>query len=393
GELQNGQDLTGEVREAELLRQPTLTYSSDPKALSECGVIIVAVPTPVDVFHKPDLSPLIGASTAIGKILKPGMVVVYESTVYPGVTEGECREVLENESGLKFNQDFFLGYSPERNNPGDPIHTPDKMVKVVSGSTPETCELLALIYGAMTEAGVHRAPSIKVAEASKITENIQRDVNIALMNELAMLFDALKIPTGEVLEAARTKWNFLGFHPGLVGGHCIGVDPYYMTHLAEKLGQPASLIATSRNTNEHMPGFIAQKTVSLITQHAEGKLDTPLSIGILGAAFKENVPDTRNSKVADLANALERFGCQVHVVDPLADAESFEEEYHRKLVSLEKLPTCHALVVAVRHDVFVKSFRAETFAAKLKNPRVVVDCKNMLDPQEALRLGLRLWRL
>lgn len=392
-ELNAGQDSTHEVREASLLQQNTLTYTSDAAALSDCGVIIVAVPTPVDAYHKPDLGPLESASLAIAKVLKPGTVVVYESTVYPGVTEGECREILEKVSGLKLNRDFFLGYSPERNNPGDTLHTPDKMVKVVAGSTPATTELLAMVYGAMTEAGIHRAGSIAIAEACKITENIQRDVNIALMNELSIVFDALKIPTAEVLAAAKTKWNFLNFYPGLVGGHCIGVDPYYMIHLAERLGRPTSLIAMSRQVNEHMPRFIAAKTIAMVTQSAGGKIETPLSIAILGAAFKENVPDTRNSKVADLANELERFGCQIHIVDSLADATHFQEEYNRTLTPFEKLPACHAMIIAVRHDAFVQAFSAERLKSKLKDPRVIVDCKNMLRESDAQALGLKLWRL
>lgn len=391
--LKEGVDSTLEVEDPAMLRNEHLSYESDPQLMSQCEVLIVAVPTPVDSYNKPDLEPLIKASRAIGKHLKAGATVVYESTVFPGVTEGICRETLEAESGLVFNKDFFLGYSPERINPGDRLHTPDKIIKVVSGSNEETLELLSRIYSKMTRAGVHRAPSIMVAEACKITENIQRDTNIALINELTMLYDSMGISMYQVLEAAKTKWNFLNFYPGLVGGHCIGVDPYYLIHVAEKLKTSVPIVTHSRIVNEQMPKFLALKTVSAILKHSKLQTGLPLRIGILGAAFKENVPDIRNTKVVDLARELEKFGCEVLIVDAYADAEEFSHEYQRELTSFEMLPQCHAVVLAVRHEEFEKKFLGGSLKAKLKEPFVVIDFKEMLSPEQAETHGFKLVKL
>ncbi len=391
-ELHQQEDSTNEIADRKLLRQDTLTFTDQANALEDCRVIIVAVPTPVDSFNRPDLSPLVSASTTIGKVLQPGSVVVFESTVYPGVTEDVCKKTLETVSGLKCDRDFYLGYSPERINPGDKVHTIDKIIKVVSGSTPETADLLCKVYGKLTTGGIHRAPSIKVAEAAKLSENIQRDVNIALINELTVIYGSLGLSISDVLDAARTKWNFLNFYPGLVGGHCIGVDPYYLTHVAEKLKTSAFLVSTSRTVNEGMPRYLAQRAIAEVLK-SSNKTDIPLTVGILGAAFKENVPDTRNTKVIALAEELEWFGCKVHIVDEHADAETFSHEYGRKLQTFESLPECHALIISVRHDSFIKNFSPKKLKTRLKAPYVVLDIKEMLQQKEAEGLGLKLIRL
>src|SRR6186713_1152220 len=328
-------DPTGEVSTEELRASTKLEVGSDPAALAEADFIIVAVPTPVDDAHQPDFGPLLGASQAVGKHMKKGATVVYESTVYPGATEEICIPVLEAHSKMRWREDFNVGYSPERINPGDKERTLTKITKVVSGDTPETLERVAEMYGSVVAAGVHKASSIKVAEAAKVIENTQRDLNIALMNELALIFHRLGIDTKGVLEAAGTKWNFLRFSPGLVGGHCIGVDPYYLTTKAQELGYLPEVILAGRRINNNVGPFIAQKCVKMLTQS-----DTPLrkaKVGILGLTFKENVPDLRNSKIPDIVAELATFGITAMVHDPLGDPHEAQEEYKIDITPLERL--------------------------------------------------------
>ncbi len=391
-QLKDGIDRTHEVESRGDLLNQSLSFSSEADSLSECLVIIVAVPTPVDKFNVPDLTPVVSASKTVGKILKKGTVVVYESTVYPGVTEDICGRHLEKESGLKCGTDFFLGYSPERVNPGDKNHTIDKIVKVVSGSTPEVAQLLKDVYGAIVSAGIHVAPNIKTAEASKVIENTQRDINIALINELAKIFDRVGIDTLEVLEAAGTKWNFLPFRPGLVGGHCIGVDPYYLTTLAQSLGYHPEVILAGRRINDKMGEFVAEKTISLVLK-GKARPQEKIKIGILGVTFKENIPDIRNTKVIDVAEALEKLGSEVHLIDPLADGEEFEEEYGRKIVNFADLPVCDAIIYAVSHDVFKKEYPLARIIEKLTDSKIVLDLKGVLDRDIAKKLGVTIWRL
>jgi UDP-N-acetyl-D-galactosamine dehydrogenase len=391
-ELKDGVDRTREVESRSDLLNPNLSYSSSPESLSECALIIVAVPTPVDKFNVPDLTPVVSASKTVGKIMKKGAVIVFESTVYPGITEDVCGMHLEEESGLKFGEDFYLGYSPERVNPGDKNHTIDKIVKVVSGSTPEVAELLRKVYGSVVTAGIHVASSIKTAEASKVIENTQRDINIALINELAKIFDRIGIDTLEVLEAAGTKWNFLPFRPGLVGGHCIGVDPYYLTTLAQSLGFHPDVILAGRRINDRMGEFVAEKAISLILK-GKARPQEKIQIGIFGVTFKENIPDIRNTKVVDVAESLENLGAQVHIIDPLADHDEFEEEYGRKLVKYDDIPICDAIIYAVSHDVFKKEYPLERIMEKLTDSNIVLDLKSVLDRSLAKKLGANIWRL
>src|SRR5574338_1601419 len=343
----DGVDPTGEVPSEDLRAASLLSYHTEPFVLGEADFIVVAVPTPVDDAHQPDFTPLVKASEFLGQYLKRGAIVVYESTVYPGATEEVCIPVIEKYSGLKWKRDFFVGYSPERINPGDKERTLTRIVKVVSGDTAETLERVADTYSKVVTAGVYRASSIRVAEAAKVIENTQRDLNIALMNELAIIFHRLGIDTLEVLKAAGTKWNFLPFRPGLVGGHCIGVDPYYLTHKAEMLGYHPQVILAGRRINDGMGAFIAQRTVREMAAAGFPIKDSPVIL--LGLTFKEDVPDLRNSKVIDGVRELESYGAKVYIHDPVAEAGEARHEYGVSLTSWDELPTATAIVAAVSH--------------------------------------------
>jgi len=383
-------DPTGEVGTDDLKAATKLEVTTDAARLKEADFVIVAVPTPIDDAHNPDFAPLVGASTSVGRNLKPGAVVVYESTVYPGATEEVCIPILERESGLKWKKDFFVGYSPERINPGDKERTLTKITKVVSGDTPATLEKVAQMYGAVVQAGVYKASSIAVAEAAKVIENTQRDLNIALMNELALIFHRMGIDTLEVLEAAGTKWNFLPFRPGLVGGHCIGVDPYYLTHKADKLGYHPQVILAGRRINDGVGKFIAEQTVKQLIR--TGSPVKGAHAIVLGLTFKENCPDLRNSKVIDVIRELESYGVTVHVHDPVASAHEAMHEYGIRLLPWEHLPRANALVAAVAH----REFRArplEDFVAKLAPGGLYVDIKSQADAAALRARGLHVWRL
>ena len=387
-ELKKGHDDTMEVTDEQLKGATKLEMTADPSRLNDCTFFIVAVPTPIDHNNRPDLTPMIRASETIGPHVKKGAIVVYESTVYPGVTEDICGPILDAKSGLKNGVDYFLGYSPERINPGDKQHTFEKILKVVSGQTPEALERVARVYGSVVTAGVHRAPSIVVAEAAKVIENTQRDLNIALMNELALIFDRMGIRTADVLEAAGTKWNFLRFTPGLVGGHCIGVDPYYLTMRAEELGYLPEVILAGRRINNAVAPFIAQKTVKMLVES-----EMPLRkarVGVLGLTFKENVPDLRNSKVPDIIKELHEFGVEAMVHDPLGDAHEAFEEYKLKLAKLEEMTDLDALILAVSHDEYLKDPAA--IYARVKDGGVLIDVKSVLPVGKAPR-GIRCWSL
>ena len=373
--LQKGIDRSNDVS-AEVLKASALKLTTQIEDLRDCTVYIVAVPTPIDRDRRPDLTPLIGASKTVGQVLSPGNIVVYESTVYPGVTREICGPVLAKTANLQQGKDFKLGYSPERINPGDRAHTLEKIVKVVAGEDADTLERIAQIYGKIIHAGVHRSPSIEVAEAAKVIENTQRDLNIALMNELAIVFDRLGLPTRDVLAAARTKWNFLPFTPGLVGGHCIGVDPYYLTTKAEQLGYRPEVILAGRRINDSMGLFLAQRFVKLLV-----KTDIPLRsarIGILGLTFKENVSDLRNSRVPDIVAELQQFGMEPMVHDPLADRHIALEEYGISLMDWAALTDLDGLILAVNHKAYLEKW--PELLSRLKSAAVVMDVKSALDP-------------
>jgi UDP-N-acetyl-D-galactosamine dehydrogenase len=373
-ELKRGIDRTGEV-EKELILNQNIEYTTDERKIKEADIVIVTVPTPTDKYKNPDLTPLKKASQTVGRNLKKGAIVVYESTVFPGATEEVCVPILEKESGLKWKRDFFVGYSPERINPGDKKHTLENIVKVVAGDTPQTAKILADIYGKVVKAGIHIAPSIKVAEAAKVIENTQRDINIALMNELAMLFDRLGIDTRAVLEAAGTKWNFLKFEPGLVGGHCIPEDPYYLAYKAREVGFHPQLILAGRRVNDYMPQFIAQKVVKLLIK--TGKVVQNSKILVMGITFKENVPDVRNSKVAELVEELKDFGLTVEVFDPIANPEEVERYYGIKLLrSIEEKAPYDGVIVAVKHNRF-KKLSGNFFKRILNQRAILVDIKGI----------------
>jgi UDP-N-acetyl-D-galactosamine dehydrogenase len=376
--LQAGDDPTFEGLESEI-RSSTITFTTDPSVLKECDIVIVAVPTPIDENRQPDLTALTKASMAVAHNLKKGAVIVYESTVYPGVTEDVCGEIIEKESGMRRGVDFFLGYSPERINPGDKEHTLERIVKVIAGEDDATTERIAKVYGAVVKAGLHRAPSIRVAEAAKVIENTQRDLNIALMNELALIFDRMGLRTKDVLEAAGTKWNFLKFSPGLVGGHCIGVDPYYLTAKAQQLGYHPQVILAGRRINDDMGKFIAQRLVKLMI-HAGMPLKGS-RVGILGVTFKENVTDIRNSRVPDIARELEEFGIEALIHDPLADGRHVEEEYGMRLHEWDALNGVNGLVYAVPHDAF-RQMPGQQMANLLTQGGVFVDVKSSLKPSD-----------
>jgi UDP-N-acetyl-D-galactosamine dehydrogenase len=383
-------DPTGEVSTEELKESRHLEVTTDPSMLAQADYIVVAVPTPVDIAHNPDFGPLEGASKTVGTNMKRGAIVVYESTVYPGATEEVCIPILEKCSGMKWKDDFHCGFSPERINPGDKEHRLTTILKVVSGDDEETLERVAGLYESVVTAGVHRASSIKVAEAAKVIENTQRDLNIALMNELAIIFDKVGIDTLEVLKAAGTKWNFLPFRPGLVGGHCIGVDPYYLTHKAEMVGYHPQVILAGRRINDGMAKFVAEKTVkSMISSgfHVKGS-----KVNVVGLTFKENCPDLRNSKVADIVHELESYGCEVHVHDPVADGEEAQHEYGIKLESWDNLPKADALIMAVPHkEVLARSLI--DFEAKLNENGCFIDVKSQFDPKAIKEAGFCVWRL
>ena len=363
-ELTSGFDRTQEMTVEELKSLKYLSFSTDKTALKNCNIFIVTVPTPIDKYKKPDLTPLLSASRTVGKFLKKDDVVIYESTVYPGCTEEDCVPVLEQESGLKFNQDFFCGYSPERINPGDKINTLTKIKKVTSGSTPEIADFVDDLYGSIIEAGTYKATSLKVAEASKAIENAQRDVNISFVNELALIFDKMGIDTSEVLEAAGTKWNFLPFKPGLVGGHCIGVDPYYLLHKSESLGYYPQVILSGRRVNDNMGIFVANKMIKLLIK--KGHKIEGSKVLILGITFKENCPDIRNSRVIDVYQELKEFGVQVEVYDPWASKHEVKEEYDIELLDNLK-DKYDGILLAVSHDEY-KSVNLENF----KNTNAIV---------------------
>ena len=385
-----GVDPSRELSDGEMRSSPLAEYTADPSKLAEADIIIVAVPTPVDSAHIPDFRPLIGSSTSVGRHMKKGATVVYESTVYPGATEEVCIPVLERESGLKWKQDFFVGYSPERINPGDKEHTLTKILKIVSGDTPQTLDKVARLYETIIVPGVHRASSIKAAEAAKVIENTQRDLNISLMNELAIIFDKLGIDTTEVLEAAGTKWNFLKFKPGLVGGHCIGVDPYYLTHKAEMLGYNPQVILAGRRINDGMGKFIAEQTIKHMI--AAGSYIKGAKVNVLGLTFKENCGDLRNSKVIDIINELKSYGVEVYVTDPQAESDEAVHEYGVPLLPWADLPRADAIVAAVAHKEFA-ALTMDDFAKKLVKGGAFIDVKAAFDRDAIRGAGYRLWRL
>jgi UDP-N-acetyl-D-galactosamine dehydrogenase len=383
-------DPTGEVSPESLKTATRLNVSTDPAVISEADIIVVTVPTPVDEAHIPDFSPLVASSTTVGRHMKKGAVVVYESTVYPGATEEVCIPLLEQHSGMKWRQDFHVGYSPERVNPGDKDRTITKIVKVVSGDDAVTLEAIGNLYESVITAGVHRASSIKVAEAAKVIENTQRDLNIALMNELAIIFDKMGIDTLEVLQAAGTKWNFLPFRPGLVGGHCIGVDPYYLTHKAEMLGYHPQVILAGRRINDGMAAYVAQQTVKQMID--AGSCIKGAKVIVLGLTFKENCPDIRNSKIADLVLELQDYGCHVLVHDPIADPADAQDEYDIALIPWETLPQADALIAAVSHRHYL-DMSLVVLLSKLKPNGVFIDVKSAYSHQEIAEKNIRVWRL
>ena len=379
-ELKSGQDHTLEVSPEELKQASKLSYSADLAELKDCNFFIVTVPTPIDDFKQPDLTPLIKASTSIGQVLKKGDVVVYESTVYPGATEEVCIPVLEKQSGLIFNQDFFAGYSPERINPGDKLHRVTNILKITSGSTPEIADFVDQVYNLVIEAGTHKASSIKVAEAAKVIENTQRDVNIALINELAIIFNKMGIDTEAVLQAAGTKWNFLPFRPGLVGGHCIGVDPYYLTHKAQAIGYHPEIILAGRRLNDSMGAYV-------VTQLVKGMIKKKIQVEgakvlVLGLSFKENCPDIRNTKIIDIVHELKEYHMDVDVYDPWVNASEAEHEYAITPVQSVKADTYDAVILAVAHNQF-KEMGVSEIRALGKANHVLYDLKYVLETAES----------
>jgi len=383
-------DPTGEVSTEDLRAATRLTCSTDPAVIGRADFIVVAVPTPVDDAHQPDFTPLVKSSESVGRHLKRGATVVFESTVYPGATEEVCIPIIEKHSGLKWKRDFFVGYSPERINPGDKERTVTKIVKVVSGDTPETLQRVVSVYGSIITAGVYPASSIKVAEAAKVIENTQRDLNIALMNELSVIFHRIGIDTLEVLKAAGTKWNFLPFRPGLVGGHCIGVDPYYLTHKAEMLGYTPQVILAGRRINDGMGKYVAEQTVKQMIAN-----DLPVKgapVIVLGMTFKENCPDIRNSKVIDVVRELQSFGADVLVHDPIASSAECEHEYGVALTEWDALPRASAIVAAVSHKEYA-AMGVSVLLQKLAPGGVFADVKSGYDPDTLVAAGAHPWRL
>ncbi len=391
--MKSGIDPTGEVPEGGL-KGCNIEFTTDAAKLGECKFIVVAVPTPVDRNKRPDLTPLVMSSTTVGKYMPKGAVVVYESTVYPGVTEDECVPLLEKHSGMQYPRDFKVGYSPERINPGDHVHRLQTITKIVSGCDAETLDLVAAVYDSILEAGVHKASSIKVAEAAKVIENTQRDVNIALMNELSIIFHRLGIDTLEVLRAAGTKWNFLKFFPGLVGGHCIGVDPYYLTYKAQEAGYHPEVILSGRRINDNMGKFVAENTVKKLIR--VGKAVKGAKVLVLGLTFKENVGDIRNTKVVDIISELNEYMVETMIYDPFASAGEVRHEYGLEILpSLEAVPPVDAVILAVPHDQFVKELTLDKLAGFCKKDAapVIIDIKGVFEPQMATKQGIRYWRL
>ncbi|MEL6289225.1 MAG: nucleotide sugar dehydrogenase [Pseudomonadota bacterium] len=386
----DGADPSGEVDAEAFAAAHHLTVTTDPAAIATADIIVVAVPTPVDEAHKPDMSALRAASRSVGQYMKAGATVVFESTVYPGATEEICVPILEEASGRSHGSGFSVGYSPERINPGDRERTLEKIVKVVAGDTRETCERLAAMYGRVVEAGIYQAESIRVAEAAKVIENVQRDINIALVNEIAVICHRLGIDTGAVLDAASSKWNFLPFRPGLVGGHCIGVDPYYLTYQAERVGYHPEMILAGRRLNDGMARFIATEIIRELID-----ADRPIKgadVIVLGATFKENCADLRNSKAIDLVRELEAFGCRVHLHDPLASDDACRHEYDRALTTWDALPTGDALVLAVAHEAYLTRPLSD-LADRVCPGGLIADVKGALAPSAVQEQNLRLWRL
>ncbi|WHY86075.1 nucleotide sugar dehydrogenase [Neobacillus novalis] len=387
----SGIDVTNEVG-SEALENTTMIFTNEKEKLRDCKFHVVAVPTPINSDKTPDLAPVIGASKTVGRNLTKGSIVVYESTVYPGTTEEVCIPILEEESGLKFGVDFKVGYSPERINPGDKVNTLTQITKVVSGSDEDALEIISKIYGTVIEAGVHRAESIKVAEASKVIENSQRDINIAFMNELSMVFNRMDIDTKAVLEAAGTKWNFLKFTPGLVGGHCIGVDPYYFTYKAEQLGYHSQIILSGRKINDDMGVYVAQNIIKNLI-----KAEQPIKgsrVAILGITFKENCSDVRNTKVIDIIKELEEFGVEVIVHDPVADKEDVWVNYRINLVDKEELKNLHCVVLAVNHNEFRENYDLDFLDdVFLDDKKVLVDIKGLLNKKKCETNGYIYWSL
>jgi UDP-N-acetyl-D-glucosamine/UDP-N-acetyl-D-galactosamine dehydrogenase len=386
----DGHDPSRELDDAQLAAATHAVYTSDASRLAEADIVIVAVPTPVDEAHIPDFRPLVGASTSVGRHMKRGAIVVYESTVYPGATEEVCIPVLERESGLKWKQDFWVGYSPERINPGDKEHTLTRILKIVAGDAPQTLERVAALYEKIIVPGVHRASSIKAAEAAKVIENTQRDLNIALMNELAIIFNRIGLDTTEVLEAAGTKWNFLKFKPGLVGGHCIGVDPYYLTHKAEMLGYHPQVILAGRRINDGMGKFIAEQTIKQMIM--AGSQIKGARVNVLGLTFKENCGDLRNSRVIDIIGELESYGVEVRVSDPQADPDEAVHEYGVTLRPMADLGRAEAVVAAVSHREFA-ALTPSDLGAILVDGGPVIDVKAVFDAAALSAAGYRVWRL
>ena len=386
-ELRAGQDRTREVEPTDL-KLPNLTYASDPAALAMADFFIVTVPTPIDASRRPDLGAMLSASKTIGRVLKPGAIVVYESTVYPGAVEEDCIPVLEASSGLSAGREFTVGYSPERINPGDKTHRFETITKVVSAQDARTLEVIAAVYGSVVKAGIHRAPSIKVAEAAKVIENTQRDLNIAFMNELSAICQKLDIDTGDVIEAAKTKWNFMPFYPGLVGGHCIGVDPYYLTHRAEKAGYHPEVILAGRRINDNVGQRIAHECTRRLLRRGAAAA----SVIVLGLTFKENVPDIRNSKVPDIVNELQSAGVGVQVHDPLARPDEAMDEYGIALVDAKALRPADAVVLAVAHEDYIAGGWPLVARLLKGGEGIVLDVKSRLD-RAARPAGIELWRL
>jgi len=389
-ELVAAKDRTLEVPESEL-KKVGIDFTDSPEKLLQCRLVIVAVPTPIDRYRIPDLDPLRGASTIVGEHLAKGACVVFESTVYPGATEEVCVPILEERSGYAFGRDFSVGYSPERINPGDRVHTIDRIIKIVSGSDEQTTDLLSQVYGRIVPAGIHRASSIKVAEAAKVIENTQRDLNIALMNELSMIFDKIGIDTTEVLEAAGTKWNFLPFRPGLVGGHCIGVDPYYLTVKAESLGYHPEIILAGRRINDGMGKYVAEKAVKMLI--SAGKPVQGSTIAVLGLTFKEDVPDLRNTKVVDIIAELADYGVRVIIHDPLADPDEARRYYGLELQRLEEIDRVDGVIIAVIHAAYRKMGMKRIADLCNDNAPLILDVKGGFSAGEAAEKKIRYWRL
>ncbi|WP_297890129.1 nucleotide sugar dehydrogenase [Sulfurihydrogenibium sp.] len=390
-ELKEGYDRTKEV-ETEKLKNCQIEFTDNPQKIKEAKVIIITVPTPIDQHNIPDLKPIISATKTVGKNIQKGSIVVYESTVYPGLTEEECVPILEQESGLKWKQDFNVGYSPERVNPGDKQHTIDKIKKVVAGDTPEITEFLARLYSEVITAGIHKAPNIKTAEAAKVIENTQRDLNIALMNELSIIFNKMGIDTKEVLEAASTKWNFLRFEPGLVGGHCIGVDPYYLTFKAQAIGYHPEVILAGRRINDYMGKYVAENTVKKLIKAGKPVKDS--KVLILGLTFKENISDIRNTKVIDIYNELLEYGVKVYIHDPFAYPDEVKHEYGIEMIKdIQQNKPYDAIIVAVKHRPFIEEMDFKEYKNLMAEHPILIDVKGIYDKEKAQKEGFTYWRL